>query len=58
MHNGEAGNRAIYRFSDIGKHFEYFTESQRHFAAVAARPGECMPWHRPCWRGCTIMLHL
>jgi hypothetical protein len=38
--------------------FEYLTELQRHSAAVAARPGECMPWHRPCWRGCTIMLHL
>jgi hypothetical protein len=21
LHNGEAGNRAVYRFSDIGKHF-------------------------------------
>ena len=38
--------------------FEYLTELQRHSAAVAARPGECMPWHRPCRRGGTIMLHL
>ncbi len=38
--------------------FEYLTELQRHSAAVAARPSECMPWNRPCWRGCTIMLHL
>ena len=23
--------------------FEYLTELQRHYAAVAARPSECMP---------------
>ena len=38
--------------------FEYLTELQRHSAGVAARPSECMPWNRPCWRGCTIKLHL
>jgi hypothetical protein len=38
--------------------FEYLTELQRHSAAVAALPGECMPWSRPCWRGRTIMHHL
>jgi hypothetical protein len=25
--------------------FQYLTELQRHSAAVAARPSECMPWN-------------
>jgi hypothetical protein len=24
LHEGEAANRAVYRFSDIGKHFGWF----------------------------------
>jgi hypothetical protein len=34
---------------DFSRIVRILTELQRHSAAVAARPGKCMPWNRPSW---------